>query len=269
VRFFVNGIVVSSGSASTNIASTTYAIGRRYPNWDSAYPTGYISDARVVNGTALYTSNFVPPTAPATAVQNTTLLLNGTSAGVLDGSAMANFETVGGAQISTSIKKYSTGSIYFDGSGDGLFLPTNLNLALGSGNFTVEIWVYPTVSAVQGIVGFGNGATVQPYLYLDGLTPRFLWNSTNVAAGPALTQNAWNHLAVTRSGSTVRIFTNGTSGTAASPYTDAFTTAGVYVGVSSAATQYFTGYLDDLRITRGAARYTTTFTPPASVLRGK
>jgi hypothetical protein len=82
--------------------------------------------------TAFVYSSFTPPTAPLTAVTNTQLLCNFTNAGILDNAMMNDLETVGNAQISTSVKKYGTGSMYFDGTGDWLSVPKCQTLEFGS-----------------------------------------------------------------------------------------------------------------------------------------
>jgi hypothetical protein len=85
------------------------------PDWN-----GYISNYRFVKGRAVYTSNFVPPIAPVTAVANTSLLCNFTNAGIIDNAMMNNLETLGDAKISTVQSKYGGSSMFFDGTGDYL-----------------------------------------------------------------------------------------------------------------------------------------------------
>ena len=69
-----------------------------------------MSDMRVVNGTAVYTSNFTPPTAPLTKVTNTKLLANFTNAAITDSTGKNNVETGGTAQLDTTVKKFGTAS---------------------------------------------------------------------------------------------------------------------------------------------------------------
>ena len=259
-RIFINGVegVSSTAFSATNFVQSLVNIGT---DAGTTFCNGYMTDVRIVKGSGV--TSVTVPTAPLTNITNTSLLLNFTNAGIFDAAAKNDLETVGNAQVSTTQAKFGTTSMSFDGTGDNLFVPLRPTLSLGGGDFTLEAWVYPTVSTgTQGIISFGNGATVQPYLYLNGLTPTFLYNNVAVATGPALTQNTWNYLAVTRSGSTIRIFTNGTGGTAVSPYTDVFTNAGLYIGSNSASAQYFTGYIDDLRITQYAR--TVTSSPTAA-----
>jgi hypothetical protein len=114
-------------------------------NDSSSYPfSGHISNLRLLKGTALYTTNFTPPTAPLTAVTNTSLLLNFTNAAIKDSTGLNNLETVGNAQISTTQSKFGGSSLYFDGTGDQLLGTTSPNLIFGTGDFTIEAWVYQT-----------------------------------------------------------------------------------------------------------------------------
>lgn len=269
-----NGVATVSSTAFTGAATTgdpplyIATVGEN----ETVFFTGFISDFRIVNGTALYTSNFVPPVAPLTltsaTVNNTVLLCNMTGAGIYDSSMMTNYETVGNAGIRTSIKKYGNTSMYFDGSGDRLVIPNIGTANFGTGDFTVEAWVYLTGSgggypqllaakdspnlqfAFQGtsLIYFYNGTTSYSYTYSPGV-------------------NQWAHVAWCRSSGTFRIFVNGTS-VGSFSYTTAINLNAVLVGAynNGTANGDFQGYISDLRVTCGVARYTTTFTPPTSQL---
>jgi hypothetical protein len=294
VRFFVNGVVVSSGSASTNIASTTYAIGRRYPNWDSAYPTGYISDARVINGTALYTSSFVPPTAPVTARQNTVLLLNATSAGIFDAATQAVYETVGDTKINTSVVKFAGGSsVYLDGTGDYMLVKPTVNLEFGSGDFTIEFWLYRVGTGRMALYHGSFGTDWSVGIDISSVSPftsntigiwassnGTSWNLVNADSGGngvgtiAVAQNTWTHIAYVRNGTTWMSFVNGVrdrniTGVSGSIVDRATSQKAIAAWFSDASMAKINGYISDFRITKGLARYTANFTPPTSALLTK
>jgi len=114
LRLFINGALDSTNagiSASVDFSSTAFYVGRGYDvDAGNAYFKGYILSARVVKGAAVYTSAFTPPTAPLTAISGTSFLCNFTNAGIFDNTGKNNLETVGGAQIDTSVKKYGTGA---------------------------------------------------------------------------------------------------------------------------------------------------------------
>ena len=279
LSIWMNGIRVYTGTVTTsfnNVNSDPLNIGYRQDGGTGGthYFPGYISNARVVVGTDVYgaaNSTITVPTAPLTAITNTSLLLSYTNAGILDNAMMNDLETVGNAQISTSVKKYGTGSIFLDGTGDYLSVPSNPNLGFGSGNFTVEAWLYltsaPTGADAMYVCDFRNGSTnnfgfgvisssgTKLYMFV-GSGPVEATGSTS------LSLNTWYHIAMVRSGSTVTYYLNGVSD---ATMTTSFSqgTTGVTVGARyTGSTEYVAGYIDDLRITKGLARYTATFTPP-------
>jgi hypothetical protein len=160
VRIFANGSQVASATDSTDLnsaSSNTSFVGAL--NATAGNFLGYIADFRVLKGTALYTSSFTPPTAPLTAISNTQLLLNYTNAGVIDNAMMNNLETVGNAQISTTQSKWGGSSIAFDGTGDYLVGASNPQIAVGSGDFTIEMWIYLTAN----FDGTGQGLVTAAY----------------------------------------------------------------------------------------------------------
>lgn len=273
---FVNGVLAAQGTWTTHAApgSTLTYIGVRNYNGIQNPLKGYISDIRVIKGTALYTSNFVPQNKPLIPVQNSTLLLNGTSAGIYDSSEMNNLETVGDAKLSTTTVKFSgTTSMYFDGTGDYLSTPASINYTLGTGNFTIEAWVNYSTKTNSGI--FQIGSSIFPGTNgigagLDASTNWLLYynNGSQTAAGTGPTNGVWYHVAVVRNSGTTKMYVNGTQVISVA---DTATYAGTFLGIAGIySTSYLmNGYISDFRITKGIARYTTTFTPPTSPFNTK
>jgi hypothetical protein len=274
VRMFLNGVQIGSTITSTRTASSTSPVAICFNNSGvsgAGHLQGYVSNFRILKGTAVYTANFTPPTAPFTPVANTSLLLNFTSAGIFDQTGKNNLETLGNAQVDTSVVKYGTGSMKFDGSGDYLLTngDTN-NFAFGSGDFTIEFWVYPTsVSSSVAVIYDSRPASTQglyPVIYLNNATIKYFVSSADRITGSSLSINTWYHIAITRSGTSTKMFVNGTQ--SGSTYTDSNSYVNAasrpVIGVSgfNLGLDPFTGYIDDLRITKGVARYTANFTPP-------
>jgi hypothetical protein len=278
VTVYRNGVSLGSVADSKTLSDSTngYAIAATKSSGSySSLLTGYISNLRVVVGTALYTSSFAPPTAPLTAITNTSLLLSSTNGAIFDNTAKNVLETVGNAQISTTQSKYGGSSMYFDGTGDWLLAPTSPNVGLGTGNFTFETWVYPTTNPANGpgtIIDARNSATSEGWVvrifpdlsigFYDG--PANTYQQTSASA---VSLNTWAHVACVRSGTTLTIFVNGVSLKTATVSSNLGTTWPFYIGNNYTAGYTYYGYLDDLRITKGVARYTTNFTPPTSQLQ--
>jgi hypothetical protein len=237
-----------------------------------------LCDVRVVKGTALYTSNFTLPSEPLTAVAGTSLLTNFTNGGVIDSAALNVAETVGNAQVSTSVKKYGSGSYYFDGTGDYLIMPDVLTGQFGTRDFTIEYWDYhgsqvtnyaPQVGTLSSVTPAGtwrfgtlsnNGGVV--LAYHNGSIYLVVQFGTT-----AYNDSTWRHFALTRSGTTVRAFVDGVQVGSNATITQNFNSANrVIVGAELFSPTYFNGYISDLRLTKGLARYTANFIPPTASL---
>ena len=194
-------------------------------------------------------------------------------------SAITNSSTPG-TQIATDIKKYGSGSAQFVRSETRqLSVATNSNLDL-TGSFTMESWVYLTSypTGLQSICGKWGGSN---YSYLFVLTSTGSMESLQLytyfnegASGPSFVfnppnwnLNTWYHIAVVRNGNDLRAFLNGIQIGSTQTYsgTPATRAGPLTIGSAGVDNHYLSGYLDDLRITKGIARYTTTFTPPDSV----
>jgi hypothetical protein len=272
---YMNGSSQGTMTSSNSIENTVLTFGNFYSN--TQYFVGYQSDNRLVNDLVYSGSTYTIPTAPLTAIANTRLLLSYTNAGIPDLAMQNNLETVGNAQVSTSVKKFGTGSLAFDGSGDSLKIPDSPVFAFGSGNFTIEAWIYPTTTGTYPCIAsqFASTDANSSFFFCLGNGNRnleiFLYSSTstNISASNAVTLNQWNYVTVVRNGNTVSLYVNGTS-VASQSYSSTINNSSrpIYVGnaTDDSANYYFTGYIDDLRITNGIARYTANFTPPTQAL---
>jgi len=279
---YVNGVSVGSvtGVGTQNYDSTTLVIGgiKQNGSYTNQVFNGYISNLRTTN-TAVYTGAFTPTTTPLTAVANTQLLCNFTNAGIIDNAMMNNLETFGDAKISTTQSKFGGTSMYFDGTGDYLYVPSNINNALGTGDFTLECWVNATSipsdvgifeSRTNGIGATANGFTLTAF---SSSVIRIYSNGVLISSTGTTYVGTWCHVAVVRSSGIWNLYINGVSqGTNSASRdltnTDAVIGAGRYAS-DSTPNAFFPGYIDDFRITKGYARYTSNFTPPTSQLAGK
>lgn len=276
---YINGI--SGGTLSTSSwvpnSNTQIMFGGNYLTYAYNF-TGYYSNCRVVMGTAVYTSNFTPPTAPVTAITNTALLCNYTNAGIPDLAMQNNLETVGNAQVSTSVKKYGTGSLAFDGTGDGLNIIDSPQFDMGSGDFTIEMWLYANaLSGERFLVGQHNYSNyIAPIrLAFDGAKLTAFMSTSGssfelrLEAGTSLSTSTWYHIALVRNGTSFKLYVDGTqydSGTLSGALYNSTDLMRIGWGAIAVGDFVFNGYIDDFRITKGLARYTANFTPPASAL---
>ena len=265
---WVNG--VSGGSSTASFTRTTPAstsvVGRLYVSTDDYYAKGYTTNVRVVKGTALYTTTFTPPTAPLTAVTNTQLLLNTTNGAIFDNAMMNSLETVGNAQISTSVVKYGTGSIAFDGTGDYLKIPYSPNLQFGTGAYTFEFWLN-TSSVSQWLVFNAETDTgIRFYVQSNGtleLDEQVANVDHNIYSTATVNDGAWHHIALSRaSGAGTKMFVDGVYQSQQAAVYNFSNASPYYIGTRSNLSGFLTGYIDDMRITKGFARYTANFTPP-------
>ena len=259
-----NSASINSGGGALRIGASSHSAGQ--------FHDGYITDMRVVKGTAVYDptqTTITIPTAPLTAITNTTFLGSFTNGGIFDNAAMNDLETAGNAQISTAQSKFGGGSMLFDGTDDYLVSPASVNYEVGTGNYTIEFWVYwNTVGNIAMLFGWNGGATGSTfaYTYSDGRIAIGI-NGTNEIASSSgqATTGSWIHMAFVKNGSTTTIYKNGTS--------IASNTTGVWSSNTGTATFSVGGgasasdtncYIDDFRITKGYARYTANFTPPTA-----
>ena len=173
----------------------------------------------------------------------------------------------GNTTHSAAQSKFSGGSIYFDGTGDSL-TATSTDFAVGSGEFTIDAWLYKTAStdyetlfdtySAGGTDGFLCGlwtnSTISFYSE-GGIGWKTATGSTQVAL------NTWTHLAWVRDGNTLRMFLNGVQQASYTFGADNLDSSSLIIGGRSTA-QYITGYMDEMRITKGTALWTSNFTPP-------
>jgi len=296
VRMFVNGVADATTATITGGFYSNYwpKIGANdnTSGTDAAnqFFSGYITNLRATLYSALYTSNFTPPTAPLSAAANQQniimfMSMNNNADAFIDPFT----QTIGGTIYITGTVTQSSQTPFnpsgyysnkFDGSTGYLSLAANSAFNFGTNNFTVESWVYPTSFGTYNIFwdqwqgSGGSFTTGQWQIGTSSASGNVFFicatsssASTLLTSNTGLTLNTWNHVAVTRNSGTVTIYVNGNSKGATS-----FSSA---VGLSSYApnigrqqngnADYFSGYLSNLRVSN-AAVYTTTFTPQTTAL---
>ena len=178
----------------------------------------------------------------------------------------------GGAVISTAEYKFGGASGYFNGNDAWIDTPTSEDLLL-DGDFTIDGWIRPedfsrpfSCIIASGSPSFSSGSF---FFMVYGSDRRV--GAGYPGANPAvrsslqLTAGQWYFVELSRSGSALRLFINGNlEATAANSATWDFSATKTMIGSNGwdGVNSRFRGYIDDLRVTKGVARHTASYTPP-------
>ena len=270
ISMYQNGVSVASVSYATSLTSGYFWVGTLAAAGATGFWQGYISDLRAVNGVAVYTSAFTPPTQPLSATAQTVVLLNGNSAGIIDSTGKNTITTMGGAKISQAVYKYGTGSIFINGSGNYLTMPSTVTLGFGTSDFTIEGWLYlVSTSSYSTIISNRTSDTDNTAgrwsVAVRNSAFEFFSGGSQIVSSGTVSTSTWTHFAVSRSSGSLRLFLNGTQVGSTTSFTTSLSTLAASIGANGAGTEPLTGYIDELRISR-IARYTDNFTPPTAAL---
>ena len=290
-RLFIDGAQAGSTYADTNNYGSSAPLGiGTYHNptpVNASTMSGYISNLRVIKGTALYTTNFTPPTENLTAVAGTSLLTCQSNR-FIDNSTNAHTITVTGNPEISAFNPFGQASEYAVGNNKGtvefsgdeyLSVPIDSSLQFGTGDFTIEFWLYfisrdtygsglinnysSYTSGSLGIFAGHYGSSSTRYqVYYNGL------GVPNIVSTSNIIYNAWQHIALVRNSGTITLYINGVSEGTSSGATASLNGVGSNWGIGAAldnVTNFSTiGSMADLRIVKGTAVYTTNFTPPTA-----
>jgi hypothetical protein len=303
---FMNGTLQATFSSSLAVdAGTSYPMVLGGNPGDSQYFYGHMDQVRIHKGAALYTRSFTPsfnvrpahsPMAwtvhgandngsytqlHAVSHSNLVLYLDAETGTARDfGPATSTVTSVNSAQVSTTQKRYGGYSLFFPNNGSAYYLVSSSPLyALGSGDFTIEFWMYwsgtystsgggwqrlmsnstSTWGANTWAIGWDN--------VTNNGTARMAFTPNNAASfystTTAIPATTWVHYAFVRSGTSLLAFMNGTlqASHSLTQAVDAGTSYPVAIGALPGESQYFYGFLDKVRILKGVAMYTSSFTP--------
>lgn len=180
----------------------------------------------------------------------------------------------GDTQVTTSVKKFGSGSIDFDGTGDYLEVDFENNIGASGEAFTVECWVYFDTYYDDGVInltqgGFGQGSNSLAIGYFSGQW-RFYDDNTSTATGvtPGPSTGQWYHVAIVFNGTNLVFYVDGTARLTRSNHASNIPSGGyptVIFGGYFSSVYLMDGKIDDIRVTKGVARYTGSFTPPAAL----
>ena len=245
------------------------------------YYEGYICDLRLLKGTAAYSgASFTPPTAPLTAITNTKMLLNMADGQAIDSTAQHNLSLENGTNISTAQAKFGDSSIFFDGTTDTATVIGSENVNFGTDNFTVEGWIRPASfsgykpNIISKWTNGSRGWAVRLVASGSGFKMRFTFstdgsNDASLDATTVLAFDTWHHFAFVQNSNTVTCYANGTANGTKSVSTIFASTNPLILGDWDTNAGDYNGYMDDMRVTTGFARYTSNFTAPTKAFPDK
>lgn len=183
----------------------------------------------------------------------------------------------GNAQLDTAQFKFGGSSLYLDGTGDYITTSDHNDFAVGSGDFTIDFWL--KCASVPGaaymyVLGQTNSALTSKGFEIDvslGKIKAYFWyTSADIAeaeSASAITDTDWHHAAIVRSGTSLKVYLDGVGGTSFNVTGLSFvdSSGGVSVGRMGDYTSgtHFNGWIDEFRFSKGFARWTANFTPPA------
>lgn len=287
-----NGATITLYQNGVNVGSTTnLPSGYSGPLYigsigGAEYFNGFISNLRTTIHAA-YTTFFTRPASPVTLTSNggatpsvlpnpgqVSLLCNFTNGGIIDSACRHDVTTVGNSKISTTLSRCNEGSISFDGNGDYLTIPPSNDFVFGSRDFTMETWVYHTdISGLYRVIYSKRsvpGAVDNIVIYLENGKYRVavaIGGSWNVHPAGLVTASldTWEHIALVRRGDKFTFYLNGIDiyNTIESGSIYDTSTTKVVIGANgeSGTMHFMNGYLDNFKITKNTALYTTNFTP--------
>jgi hypothetical protein len=188
----------------------------------------------------------------------------------------------GTCKISTTQSKFGGASCVFDGTSFCYATtPNGTDFQFGSGDFTIEAWIYPNANTGHVIAANWRGVNATDCAWIFYLTSGKLQLSygvgstnTGTASATGVSNSVWTHVVVQRRGTAIEYYINGvkdansatlTSGAVLNYYAGEPVAIGaLQISSTSGGSTRFNGYIDDFRITKGVARYTSNFTPPTA-----
>lgn len=206
--------------------------------------------------------------ATVSSVDGDYIFLNGNVAG-LETKYQRGGKTIisnGNAQIDTTIKKFGTGSLMLDGTGDYIAVANDPDFGFGTGTFSIEGWFYANnVSGTKAMIDMRAGTNTDPGLYVRLVNDvvYVYYNGADILNGGSISATTWTHVAITRTGTTLNLYVNGSRVASNSSFNnDLGASKPLAIGSTYAGADYWDGHIDDFRIST-VARYTLgSYTPP-------
>lgn len=283
---FVDGALIGSSAFNFTLFGSSASLTVGHANTTALALNGWVDEFRVTKGVGRYSAAFAAPISPFSNTQaeitfdpyyaNVVSLLHFDGA---DGSTTFTDQTgktwtaAGNAQIDTAQSQFGGASGLFDGAGDYISTPNHADWDFGSGDFTIECFVRRNSAALGHVVGKWSTSNRGWVIFIkaDG-NAQFSYSTTGSnfidAVGTIpIPLSTWVHVAAVRSGATVTVYVGGVQAVVHNIGASTIfnSTRVLEVGLeNSIGYAPFDGWLDELRITKGVARYVTDFTPPVA-----
>jgi hypothetical protein len=295
---YLDGVSQGTHSHSSTITPTTLVLGATSTTATNPM-AGYLDEVRVTSGVSRYGANFTPPIAPFDDyavgdpyIDDVVFLVHADdSGGTVDTTTKPLLELKGTLPTAVNLveiittsgatikKKYGSGSVQLGSSAfnTGYLVYADSSLwDFGAGDFTFEFWYFPrTAGPTPDRIVFGKGASPGPLLIRQTNNDGLIVSVTTAADGtlslpstPIVPINVWAHIAIVRNGNTVTRYVDGvatgsvTLSSGAALVTNS--TAPCFGNNAVGSTSGWYGMLDEIRVTKGVARYTAAFTPPGA-----
>jgi hypothetical protein len=280
-RSYTTGAVPTTSDLDTNELAINWVDGKAYTKTSA----GNIVSVTMGGGGGALSATVTIPGLGDPYYNSVSLLLHGNGSLTDTSSSPKTVTAIGSAATSTAQAKFGSASLASLAAGDFYTVPDSAAFDFGSGDFTIECWLYPVAGHTGYRQLFGKRATtatvapIQAYIAPDGVlgvlfadaasASSTAWTATiNASSAPAVGQ--WSHFAMVRSGSVITVYLNGASvGSSAAIGSNALAQNASALCIGStwsggAGEAYFGGYIDEFRVSKGIARFTAAFTPSTS-----
>ena len=279
-KFYVNGISMWSETNAADGGGSTnhrFGIGATSTGVTKVDADTFEADIRFTED-GIYTADFIPPTAPVGIHAETIFSTCTNQQSIWDVGSSKYLNIAGNTTASDTYRKFTTSSaISFDGSGDYIGWDEGGHhgtYANGSNDQTIEMWVYPNANSnYQTLFSMNRGNTTGLNFGIDGASRPFLWKGNFRIQAGTVPNTTWSHVALVRYNGVWSIYVDGTSVGSTWADTTTYTGQDFALGDTVASGggtsgEWFNGYMQDARYTKGLARYTGNFTPPSSEFDG-
>lgn len=243
--------------------------GTVYFSWNKpTYPKLIDTRAPVTNYAIEYSNNggssWTQAAAPLDDYYDNVVLflqMNGSNNGVIFNDYSKYNKPVsvfGDVKTTTSQSKFNGSSAYFDKSGDYLRLDNSNDFDLSNIDWTIEMWIRPNgdYSFYNTLIAKRDSGTEWEVYLKIGSGALSFYNGSNYESSSTPTSNVWNHVAAVRYNGTITLYLNGSSVYSFSANANSGSNP-LYVGTWN--NEYYGGYMSDVRVTKGFARYTSNF----------